>query len=106
KAPIQPAAVQTSQTASQNRSLQMGVSTQPAQKTSDIGLNNSLFKIANELELIRKLLELYIKPPQFTTAAHVLTEDDIIEQYGVPPEETKEINDNKNINKDGLPNIF
>jgi len=71
--------------------------------------------IAAELKNIRQLLELYIKPPKLTTADQLpsnLTEEQIIEQYGAPPESNlldqaeAEINSKPNINKEKLPDIF
>ena len=79
--------------------------------SSDYYLEN----IANELRMIRQLLELYIKPPNLTTAEQIASEmsqEQIIDEYGEPPmlddDELDEfgINSNVNINKDELPDIF
>lgn len=60
--------------------------------------------IAVELTNIRKLLELYIKPPELKTAEDLLiTEEQVADQYGTPPEEKV---DKPNVNKGVLPNIF
>lgn len=72
--------------------------------------NDPLDKIANELESIRKLLEIYIKPPRFQTVDK-MTEDQIIEQYGMPPYDNKmeeEVSSKfePKVNKDDLPPIF
>lgn len=106
KQPIQPAPVQISQTAPQIPFQQTKRQINTVPNTYDLGLNDFLFRIANELEAIRKLLELYIKPPQFDTA-DTLTERDVLEEYGMPPYEEevkKEVL--PKVNKDDLPDIF
>lgn len=59
--------------------------------------------IATELTNIRNLLRIYINPPKLTTADALLTDEEVTNQYGSPPEE---VPIETKINKDDLPSIF
>lgn len=82
-----------------------------------VGMDVYIEIIANELTSIRKLLELYIKPPKLITADNFVKEKGVAEinigqvesEYGIPPDdkfmtELKELE--PKTNKDELPNIF
>ncbi|KKM15190.1 hypothetical protein LCGC14_1698600 [marine sediment metagenome] len=75
-----------------------------------------LQEIAEELGAIRKLLELYIKPPKLVSADTLVPDapnqmelNQIENEYGVPPNEIDELFDPKiepKVNKGKLPDIF
>lgn len=65
----------------------------------------TLERIALTLESMERLLRIYINPPIFVPADTVLTEDAVISEYGIPPED-EEILPESNVNKEDLPSIF
>ena len=66
----------------------------------------TLERIALTLESMERLLRIYINPPKFVQADSMMTEEDILSEYGAPPEEELEVNSDDNVNKEDLPSIF
>ena len=70
-------------------------------------------KIAEELEAIRKLLELYIKPPKLVCANTLIPDvpnqmelNQIENEFGTPPDELFDPKIEPKVNKGKLPDIF
>lgn len=96
---------------SQTVPQQSSVTNTPA--NDNVGTDVNIERIANELTSIRKLLELFIKPPQLITADEFMAEnkqektmEQITEEFGAPPDDTFINKLEPKANKGKLPNIF
>ncbi len=76
--------------------------TQTTESTTD-----TMMRIARALEGIERLLKEIIRPTKFKTADDiVMTNEDVMEQYGEPPSIDTSVGNGVKVNKDELPTIF